>query len=155
LAEIARNHNLRQFLTLAVKANPGSIDNSYVRIFGATLPIRRWEGRAEAAWIQNQPENILDYLPQAQRTLKRCAAVGILEEYAKSLAEFENVLGFSLDASIFEKVTDNFDQLSSGFEQALSREKLDQEVFEATDLLHELTCGDLVLYEEARARLKL
>lgn len=52
LAELAHSKGFEAFLDEASQRNPGTVDNAYVRAFGGTLPIARWERSADPEWIK-------------------------------------------------------------------------------------------------------
>ena len=158
LADLARQHNLKDFLVAARRRAPATVDNTYVRTFGGALPVRRWEDQAEHAWLSDQPADPLVMLPAARTTLDRCAAVGILECLDESIALFNRALqerqGWTLTLAQRTQVTDTLAASSTGFEAVIPRSDLQQEVDQARDLLDELTTGDRQLYAIYRAQLE-
>jgi len=157
LAGVARECGLGEFLNKARLLAPATVDNTYVRTLGGALPLRRWEDRAEAGWLQNQSADTLSLLPAAQATLRRCDAVGVVEAFDSSIAAFNDVLekklGCTLRLPPRRQVTDGLAETSPGFETVAPRSALQAEVDAAADLLDELTVGDRLLYQTACARL--
>ena len=89
LAAAARRLAFGDFLHAALEINPATVDNTYLRTFGASLPYARWEQRAEPAARQSLADlgmPLDELVRQASVFLQEMAAVGILEEFDRSLA---------------------------------------------------------------------
>jgi hypothetical protein len=89
MAAAARELGFGDFLRVALEINPAAVDNTYLRAFGAHVPRRRWEQRAEPAARQRHQDlgYALDELTRrAEAFLDDMAAVGILEDFDRSLA---------------------------------------------------------------------
>lgn len=96
LAKAARRHGLGDFLRAALEINRASVDNTYLRAFGASLPLRRWEQRAEpgsAPPLQELGGGIDDLRRRAARFLEGCAAVGVLDRFDLSLKAIFDAFG--------------------------------------------------------------
>jgi hypothetical protein len=82
----------------ALDINPAAVDNTYLRAFGAHLPSHRWEQRAEPEACRSLEE--LDFssdelMRRATAFLDNMSAVGILEDFERSLGTIFSQFGLS------------------------------------------------------------
>jgi hypothetical protein len=102
MAKAANEMTFGNFLRAAMKINPASIDNTYLRTFAASLPRRRWEQRAEdgeAVDLQKLGAPIEQLIEKAKTFLDNAAAVGILEQFDLSLNVIYSAWGLSTPPS--------------------------------------------------------
>jgi hypothetical protein len=98
LAGAARELSFGDFLRAALEINPAAVDNTYLRAFGARLPSRRWEQRAEPEACQSLKElnfSFDELMRRATAFLDNMSAVGILEDFERSLGTIFSRLGLS------------------------------------------------------------
>jgi hypothetical protein len=153
LAGAARELGYGDFLQGALRINPATVDNTYLRAFGAHLPLARWEQAAEPGACQRLEDlgrPVDELLERAQKFLRGIAAVGVLEEFDRSANAIFAALGLEPPGSysIKQRLTDLI------AENPAFVPVDDVEVTERDQrLVAELTRFDVELYREAQALL--
>ena len=148
LAKAARQNDFPTFLEVAVSLNAGTVDNTYTRTLGASLPIARWETHAEIEWMK---EHANWRAEQYQAALAR--AMVLLREQRTHVLSFDQ-LG--------EGIKSVFPRLELAVPEKVMHLKDSQRITEATvgfspvdtefvesDILLELTKYDSLLYAAA------
>ena len=154
LASAARRFTYGKFLEAALHINPASVDNTYLRAFGAYLPVARWEQRAEPTAVKPISElgddTVSDTMDRAIKFLNTFAAVGILENFEQSLRAIFLALGLMVPVNY--AVRQRLDDLVT---EDPSFEPIND--FEITpedrEREYELTRFDDVLYQHAKGLL--
>jgi hypothetical protein len=146
LAAAARLHDLAGFLQAACSINIASVDNTYLRAFGAFLPSARWERRAESGSnvklkeLGSSPESLLQ---TALQFIDGLSAVGILEEFDVSLRAIGDAFRVPLSSqySVLQR-TDSLVSDAGAFDAAEPAEV----TAEAEALIEKLTRFDNIIY---------
>lgn len=151
LASAARRLTYGKFLEAALHINPASVDNTYLRAFGAYLPVARWEQRAEPMAIKPLSElgddTISDTMVRAVKFLNSFAAIGILENFEQSLRTIFLSLGLAAPVNYVARqrlddlVTDN-----PAFEPIDNFDITPED----REIEYELTRFDAMLYQNAK-----
>jgi len=153
LAGAARELSYGEFLKAAMEINPATVDNAYLRAFGAHLPTARWEQRAEPAAhkkLHELDEPVEKLAHRARDFLDQMAAVGILEDFDLSLSAIFAALGLPLPETYEVQM-----RLSDLIIQNPAFEPVEDFEICETDrrLVADLTVYDAELYCHARTRL--
>lgn len=121
LARAARQHDFNGFLEAAIEINPGAVDNVYVRTFGSTLPLARWEAAAEPEWMERfgslSAEDWRGAMAAAMSRLEDLDFVGSVENIDESMKQIARLLNFTPPARIEHlKVMDAVTDETTAFE---------------------------------------
>ena len=139
---LARQHDLREYLSLEEIRRHPSVNNVMVRALASAFDADRWESASEIA----DPSDAMGLVAVAKQNLRSLLTFGILERYDESVALIFNALSLPVPAAIKREMV-----LTDLMGKAVGIETIEPQMCDAEtrEIMMPLIEADLALYEDA------